>query len=92
MFVDLRLDQLLKSDVVRKRRLRAVESNDLLEIGCRCGTCGLSIHIEIKQVWSLPEPTRLIDEYLPQEFLMDLGGPFDDLHDLGITVKPGNRG
>jgi len=34
----------------------------------------------------------LIDKNLPKNFLMDLRGTFNNLHNLGITVIPGNRG
>jgi hypothetical protein len=34
----------------------------------------------------------LTDKNLPQKLFVDLGGAFNDLHDLGITVIPGNRG
>ena len=92
MLVNLGFDQFLKSDVIRKGRLRAIESNDPFEIRFKCGMCRWRIHIKIKQPQSLPEPMGLADKHLSQKLLMDLGGAFNDLHDLGITVIPGNRG
>ena len=92
MFVNLRLDQFLKSDVIRKRRLRAIESSDLREIGLRAAGAGGVFMSRSSGSVSLREPPGLIDKHLPQKLLMDLGGAFNDLHDLGITVIPRNRG
>src|SRR5436190_7538958 len=47
MFVDVRLDQFLKSDVIGKRRLGGVELSDPSEIGFRDSAWGVSGHMQL---------------------------------------------
>ena len=91
MCVILCVDQFLKRDIVRERRLRAIELSDPREIGLRGGRWRVSGHAKLTGSVTA-KPAGLTDKHLPKKVLVDLSGAFNDFHDLGITVIARNRG